>query len=275
MSKMVYLPYVRFEQEEGEPKGKGWYFTQYNAETGEGKGWHGTEFMPDCLFETKCEGGEPATKFFDVNTNEPIKQWSWPEPPNDNAFTNYGSLDEFVASNSQKVFRVVDLDEEAYGCPCMIYGRLSTMIELADKGVLLGIQVLQESDDGMLYDTDTLEYYKLNEIRLTSCQEDMARHCTDEAAERIANYTWNAYGSFSRFAEKNKDKVFRVIVKPEFCGNVPEDSFDARRCKMSSVVTLPDDDILIGLRMFDIAQVEYRKLSEVHLQCRADDNQLE
>ena len=95
---------------------------RYNAETGEGRGWHGTEFMPDCLFETKCEGGEPETKFFDVNTNEPIKQWSWPEPPDDNAFTNYGSLDEFVANNSQKVFRVVDL---------------------------------------------------LNEIRLTSCQEDM------------------------------------------------------------------------------------------------------
>lgn len=106
--KMVYLPYVRFEQEEGEPKGNGWYFTQYNAETGEGRGWHGTEFMPDCLFETKCEGGEPETKFFDVNTNEPIKQWSWPEPPDDNAFTNYGSLDEFVANNSQKVFRIVD-----------------------------------------------------------------------------------------------------------------------------------------------------------------------
>ena len=86
------------------------------------------------------------------------------------------------------------------------------MIELADKGVLLGIQVLQESDDGKLYDTDTLEYYKLNEIRLTSCQEDMARHCTDEAAVRIANYTWNAYGSFSRFAEKNKDKVFRDVI---------------------------------------------------------------
>lgn len=79
MRKMVYLPYVRFEQEEGEAEGIGWYFTQYNAETGEGKGWHGTEFMPDCLFETKCEGGEPETKFFDVNTNEPIKQWSWPE----------------------------------------------------------------------------------------------------------------------------------------------------------------------------------------------------
>lgn len=30
-----------------------------------------------------------------------------------------------------------------------------------------------ESDDGKLYDTDTLEYYKLNEIRMTSCQEDM------------------------------------------------------------------------------------------------------
>lgn len=224
MSKMVYLPYVRFEQEEGEAEGIGWYFTQYNAETGEGKGWHGTEFMPDCLFETKCEGGEPETKFFDVNTNEPIKQWSWPEPPDDNAFTNYGSLDEFVANNSQKVFRIVDL---------------------------------------------------LNEIRLTSCKEDMTRHCTDEAAERIVNYTWNTYGSFSRFAEKNKDKMFRVLVKPEFCGDVPEDSFDARRCKMSSVVTLPDDDVLIGLRMLDTAQVEYRKLSEVHLQCRADDNQPE
>ena len=74
MSKMVYLPYVRFEQEEGEAEGIGWYFTQYNAETGEGKGWYGTEFMPDCLFETKCEGGEPETKFFDVNTNEPIKR---------------------------------------------------------------------------------------------------------------------------------------------------------------------------------------------------------
>ena len=173
MSKMVYLPYVRFEQEKGEPKGNGWYFTQYNAETGEGKGWHGTEFMPDCLFETKCEGGEPETKFFDVNTNEPIKQWSWPEPPDDNAFTNYGSLDEFVANNSQKVFRVVDRNKEAQDCPCMIYGRLSTMIELADKVALLGIQVLRESDDGKLYDTDTLEYYKLNEIRLTSCKEDM------------------------------------------------------------------------------------------------------
>ena len=75
--------------------------------------------------------------------------------------------------------------------------------------------------------------------------------------------------------EKNKDKMFRVLVKPEFCGDVPEDSFDARRCKMSSVVTLPDDDVLIGLRMLDTAQVEYRKLSEVHLQCRADDNQPE
>lgn len=64
--------------------------------------------MPDCLFETKCEGGEPETKFFDVNTNEPIKQWSWPEPSDDNAFTNYGSLDEFVANNLQKVFRIVD-----------------------------------------------------------------------------------------------------------------------------------------------------------------------
>ena len=95
MRKMVYLPYVRFEQEEGE-----------------GRGWHGTEFMPDCLYETTCEGGEPETKFFDVNTNEPIKQWSWQEPPDDNAFTSYGSLDEFVANNSQKVFRVVDLLNE-------------------------------------------------------------------------------------------------------------------------------------------------------------------
>ena len=258
MRKMVYLPYVRFEQEEGE-----------------GRGWHGTEFMPDCFFETKCENGEPETKFFDVRTNEPIKQWSWPEPQDDNAFTNYGSLAEFVANNSQKVFRIVDLDEEAYDCSCTIYGRLTTLVELANKDALLGIQVLQESDDGMLYDTDTLEYYKLSEIRLTSCKEDMKRYYTDEAAEWIANYTWNAYGSFSRFAEKNKDRVFRVIVKPEFCGDVPEDSFDARRCKMSSVVTLPDDDVFIGLRMLDIAQVEYRKLSEVHLQWRADDNQPE
>ena len=31
MSKMVYLPYVHFEQEEGEAEGIGWYFTQYNA----------------------------------------------------------------------------------------------------------------------------------------------------------------------------------------------------------------------------------------------------
>ena len=275
MSKMVYLPYVHFEQEEGEAEGTGWYFTQYNTETGEGRGWHGTEFMPDCFFETKCENGEPETKFFDVHINEPIEQWSWPEPQDDNAFTNYGSLAEFVANNSQKVFRIVDLDEEAYDCSCTIYGRLTTLVELANKDALLGIQVLQESDDGKLYGTDTLEYYKLSEIRLTSCKEDMKRYYTDEAAEWIANYTWNAYGSFSRFAEKNKDRVFRVIVKPEFCGDVPEDSFDARRCKMSSVVTLPDDDVFIGLRMLDIAQVEYRKLSEVHLQWRADDNQPE
>lgn len=32
MRKMVYLPYVRFDQE------------------GEGRGWHGTEFMPDYLY---------------------------------------------------------------------------------------------------------------------------------------------------------------------------------------------------------------------------------
>ena len=137
MSKMVYRPYVRFEQAEGESEGTGWYFTQYNAETGEGRGWHGTEFMSDCLFETKCENGELETKFFDVRTNEPIKQWSWPEPQDDNAFTNYGSLTEFVANNSQKVFRVVDLNEEAYGCPCTIYGRLTTLVELANKDALL------------------------------------------------------------------------------------------------------------------------------------------
>ena len=106
-----------------------------------------------------------------MSKNEPIKQGSWLEPPDGSAFTNYGSLYEFVANNSQKVFRVVDLDEEAYGCPCMIYGRLSTMIELADKDALLGIQVLQESDDGKLYDTDTQEYYKLNEIRLTTAKK--------------------------------------------------------------------------------------------------------
>ena len=50
---------------------------------------------------------------------------------------------------------------------------MTTLVELANKDALLGIQMLQESDDGKLYDTDTLEYYKLSEIRLTSCQEDM------------------------------------------------------------------------------------------------------
>ncbi len=38
MSKMFCLPYVRYEHEEGEPEGTGWYYTQYNAETWEGKG---------------------------------------------------------------------------------------------------------------------------------------------------------------------------------------------------------------------------------------------
>ena len=33
--------------------------------------------------------------------------------------------------------------------------------------------------------------------------------------------------------------------------------------------------VSIGLRMLDTAQVEYRKLSEVHLQYRVDDNQPE
>ena len=33
--------------------------------------------------------------------------------------------------------------------------------------------------------------------------------------------------------------------------------------------------VSIRLRMLDTAQVEYRKLSEVHLQCRVDDNQPE
>ena len=75
--------------------------------------------------------------------------------------------------------------------------------------------------------------------------------------------------------KENKDKVLRVLVKPKFFGDVPEDSFDARHCKMSSGVTLPDAGALIGLRILDADQVEYRKLSEVHLQCRADDNQPE
>ena len=108
-------------------------------------------------------GGEPETKFFDVNTTEPIKQWVGPEPPDDNAFTNYGSLDEFVKRIIRRRCSALLTAIKAQDCPCMIYGRLSTMIELADKGAL-GIQVLQESDDGKLYDTDTLEYYKLNEI---------------------------------------------------------------------------------------------------------------
>ena len=47
MRKMIYLPYARFEQEEGEEEGIGWYFTQYTLKP-ESKGWHGTEFMPDC-----------------------------------------------------------------------------------------------------------------------------------------------------------------------------------------------------------------------------------
>ena len=33
--------------------------------------------------------------------------------------------------------------------------------------------------------------------------------------------------------------------------------------------------VSIRLQMLDTAQVEYRKLSEVHLQCRVDDNQPE
>ena len=33
--------------------------------------------------------------------------------------------------------------------------------------------------------------------------------------------------------------------------------------------------VSIKLRMLDTAQVEYRKLSEVHLQCRVDDNRPE
>lgn len=275
MSKMVYLPYVRYEHEEGESEGTGWYFTQYNTETGEGKGWHGTKFVPDCFFETKCENGDPETRFFDVNTNEPIKHWRWPEPPDDDGFTNYGSLPEFVVSNLQKVFRVVNLNEETYGCPCTIYGRLNTLVELANKDALLGIQVLQESDDGKLHDTDTLEYYKISEVRLTSCKDDTARRCINEAAEREDGYLWNLYSSFTDFAEENKEKVFRVIVKSEFCGNIPEDGFETRRCKMSSVVVLPDDDVLIGLRILDNEQMEYRKLSTVQLQYRGYDNQPE
>lgn len=263
MSKMNPLPYVRFEQEPEEAEGVGWYFTQRNAETGEGRGWHGTEFEPDCFFETKCENGEPDTQFFDVNDDEQVKQWRWSEPPDDEVFTNYDSLAEFIAANLQKVFRVVDLNEEAYGCPCTIYGRLHTLVELANKDALLGIQVLQKNDDGKLHDMDTLEYYKLSEVRLTSCKEDMARRCIDGAAEKEEGYLWNLYSSFTDFAKGNKDKVFRVLVKSEFCGNIPENGFEARRCKMSSVVALPDDDALIGLRILDTEQVEYRKLSTI------------
>ena len=103
--KMIYLPYVRFEQEEGEAEGIGWYFTQYNAETGEGKGWHGTEFMPDYFFETNCECGEPETKFFDVHINEPIEQWSWPEPPDDDAFTNYDACSNTTRVSLSSAFK--------------------------------------------------------------------------------------------------------------------------------------------------------------------------
>ena len=103
--KMIYLPYVRFEQKEGEAEDSGWYFTQYNAETGEGKGWHGTEFMPDCFFETNCECGEPETKFFDVHINEPIKQWSWPESPDDDAFTNYDACSNTTRVSLSSAFK--------------------------------------------------------------------------------------------------------------------------------------------------------------------------
>ena len=103
--KMIYLPYVRFEQKEGEAEDSGWYFAQYNAETGEGKGWHGTEFMPDCFFETNCECGEPETKFFDVHINEPIEQWSWPEPPDDDTFTNYDACSNTTRVSLSRAFK--------------------------------------------------------------------------------------------------------------------------------------------------------------------------
>ena len=66
-----------------------------------------THSTPDEIKINTC-----VIAFFDVNTNEPINQWSWQEPPDDNAFTSYGSLDEFVANNSQKMFRIVDLLNE-------------------------------------------------------------------------------------------------------------------------------------------------------------------
>ena len=103
--KMIYLPYVRFDQKEGEAEDSGWYFAQYNAETGEGKGWHGTEFMPDCFFETNCECGEPETKFFDVHINEPIEQWSWPEPPDDDTFTNYDACSNTTRVSLSSAFK--------------------------------------------------------------------------------------------------------------------------------------------------------------------------
>ena len=66
MSKMVYLPYVRFEQEEGEAEGIGWYFTQYNAETEKVKAGMEQSSCRTVSLKQKCEGGEPETKFFDV-----------------------------------------------------------------------------------------------------------------------------------------------------------------------------------------------------------------
>ena len=61
--------------------------------------------MPDCFFETNCECGEPETKFFDVHINEPIEQWSWPEPPDDDAFTNYDACSNTTRVSLSSAFK--------------------------------------------------------------------------------------------------------------------------------------------------------------------------
>ena len=71
--------------------------------------------------------------------------------------------------------------------------------------------MLQESNDDKLYDTDTLEYYKLNEIRLTSYKEDMGYafypppiHTKFKIAHLVANL------------DKIRKNRYNIKVKKEF-----------------------------------------------------------
>ena len=52
--KMVYLPYVRFEQEEGEVEGIGWYLRSIMPKQEKVEAGTEQKFMPT-VFETKCE----------------------------------------------------------------------------------------------------------------------------------------------------------------------------------------------------------------------------